>query len=74
MSDFKIEIRKLIQQRLNGLEFPTFARMNLEIYQRYGKPGYDLRQYERDMREYLVRAERQRKAELAAAAGRNGHR
>lgn len=53
---FELELRKLVQRRLLGeLSFEEFARLNLELYQRYGRKGYDTEQYEKDLREYRQR-------------------
>lgn len=57
--EFELALRQLIRRRLSGeLNFEDFARENLELHFRYGRPGYDVEQYERDIAEHRERQAR----------------
>ncbi len=58
--EFELALRRLIRRRLSGeLSFEQFAKENLELHFRFGRPGYDVEQYERDMAEHRERLARQ---------------
>lgn len=66
---FELAFRRLIRRRLRGeISAEQFAAGNLSLHLTYGRAGYGVEDYERDLAEHRERIERrERRAKLDAA-------